>query len=367
MTDMADAATGAGTPGRDAAPLDALFLAGGVGLGAYQLGVCRALYGAGVRPRWIAGGSIGAINGAILAGNPPELAIERLAEFWRRATTEVAPAAFDPFGWGMTGFWRHAASAANALQVLAGGNPALFRPRVVTAGGKTPSIHDLAPLEQMLAELVDFDRLNGGEVRFSLNATDVETSEPVLFDTAAGQRITPRHVLAGGGLLPLFEPLRIDGRLLGDAGFSANLPLGLLFGEMEGDAPLRCWAVDLYAPDGAPSATLEDAAARGIDMMYAGQSLRALREAARIWSTREALGAASRPAEVVYLSYRAPCDEAGPVKMFDFSRAALARREAAGTDDAAAALAGGGEVTAAGALRIRRVRRRAEQSGRAPH
>jgi NTE family protein len=48
----------------------ALVLQGGGALGAYQAGVYEALAEAGIHPDWIAGISIGAINAAIIAGNP---------------------------------------------------------------------------------------------------------------------------------------------------------------------------------------------------------------------------------------------------------------------------------------------------------
>ena len=62
----------------------ALVLQGGGALGAYQCGVYEGLHGAGIRPNWFAGISIGALNAAILAGNSPEDRIERLHAFWNR-------------------------------------------------------------------------------------------------------------------------------------------------------------------------------------------------------------------------------------------------------------------------------------------
>src|SRR5271166_7184197 len=50
----------------------ALLLQGGGALGAYQAGVYEALAETGLHPDWVAGISIGAINTAIIAGNPPE-------------------------------------------------------------------------------------------------------------------------------------------------------------------------------------------------------------------------------------------------------------------------------------------------------
>ncbi len=67
---MAVARPAAGDPGD--AGQTVLVLQGGGALGAYQVGVYQALHEAGIDPDWVIGTSIGAINGAIIAGNPPE-------------------------------------------------------------------------------------------------------------------------------------------------------------------------------------------------------------------------------------------------------------------------------------------------------
>jgi NTE family protein len=67
-----------------------LVLQGGGALGAYQVGVYQALHEAGVEPDWVIGTSIGAINGAMIAGNPVETRLDRLNTFWRRV--EHSPA-----------------------------------------------------------------------------------------------------------------------------------------------------------------------------------------------------------------------------------------------------------------------------------
>src|ERR1700720_3878324 len=59
-----------------------LLLQGGGALGSYQAGVYQALAEANLHPDWVAGISIGAINSALIAGNPPEKRVERLREFW---------------------------------------------------------------------------------------------------------------------------------------------------------------------------------------------------------------------------------------------------------------------------------------------
>lgn len=67
----------------------ALVLQGGGALGAYQVGVFRALAEAGYSPDWFAGTSIGAINAAIMAGNAPEQQLARLEKFWKDISRTV--------------------------------------------------------------------------------------------------------------------------------------------------------------------------------------------------------------------------------------------------------------------------------------
>jgi len=79
----------------------ALTLQGGGALGAYQAGVFQGLHEAGIEPNWLAGISIGALNTAIIAGNPPEKRVERLLQFWE---TICQPA----FGLPLPAFIEHA-------------------------------------------------------------------------------------------------------------------------------------------------------------------------------------------------------------------------------------------------------------------
>src|SRR5437879_9117316 len=65
----------------------ALLLQGGGALGAYQAGVYQALSEAHLHPDWVAGISIGAINSALIAGNPPQARVEQLRKFWELITT----------------------------------------------------------------------------------------------------------------------------------------------------------------------------------------------------------------------------------------------------------------------------------------
>ena len=66
-----------------------LVLQGGGALGAYQAGVYEALHEANIEPDWIVGTSIGAINGALIAGNAPENRVARLRQFWEMASSSA--------------------------------------------------------------------------------------------------------------------------------------------------------------------------------------------------------------------------------------------------------------------------------------
>src|SRR5690349_6156002 len=223
-----------------------LILSGGVGLASYQAGAFEYLHReGGLQPSWVAGSSIGAVNAAILAGNKPDQRAQRLRELWNMdgiaETLQVADAR-PP--------WRHAANWLSALETRVAGSAGHFRPRLDYLPWQPfRSFYDLAPLRARLAKLVDFERLNGGEIRMSVATTDVATGDLVLFDTARGDRIGIDHLLASCGFLPEFAPVEIGGRLLGDGGLAANAPIEALRLQRPA-ADLLCFVLDLYARDG---------------------------------------------------------------------------------------------------------------------
>jgi predicted acylesterase/phospholipase RssA len=75
------------SPLRNEASMDrtsqtALVLSGGNALGAYLAGAYEHLHRNNIEPDWIVGASIGAVTGAILAGNAPEQRLPKLSQFW---------------------------------------------------------------------------------------------------------------------------------------------------------------------------------------------------------------------------------------------------------------------------------------------
>src|SRR3974377_683849 len=109
----------------------ALLLQGGGALGSYQAGVYQALSEANLHPDWVAGISIGAINSALIAGNPPERRVERLREFWEAVSMPPFGIAYlGPFDGGKDEFTHSIANQVRSLGALLGGAPGFFQPRV---------------------------------------------------------------------------------------------------------------------------------------------------------------------------------------------------------------------------------------------
>lgn len=201
-----------------------LLLQGGGALGSYHAGVYEALADAGMMPTWVVGISIGAINAAIIAGNPPERRVERLREFWHRVS------AHSPLPTHPVPAVRSTLDRLNVLKVVMYGVQGFFVPRLpvqLLAPEASPgalSFYDTSPLERTLDELVDFDFLNSNGMRLSLGAVNVRTGESKYFDSRE-TRITAKHVMASGALPPAFPGVEIDGEFYWDGGLVSNTPL----------------------------------------------------------------------------------------------------------------------------------------------
>jgi NTE family protein len=61
----------------------AFVLGGGGHLGAYEVGMLRALAESGIQPDLVVGNSVGALNGAAIAAEPAPDTVRRLEEIWR--------------------------------------------------------------------------------------------------------------------------------------------------------------------------------------------------------------------------------------------------------------------------------------------
>ncbi len=198
----------------------ALVLQGGGALGAYQAGVFQGLQEAGIEPDWLSGISIGALNTAVIAGNPPEKRVERLTDFWEticQPNFGFAPIPFfEQSVFNLNDAFRQNISAWHAASALTRGQKGFFTPRFPPAPDHLPgnpataSYYDTGALKTTLERLCDFDRINSGRQRVSVGAVNVRTGNFVYFDNAK-TTLRPEHFMASGALPPAFAAVEIDG------------------------------------------------------------------------------------------------------------------------------------------------------------
>jgi len=327
----------------------ALVLQGGGALGSYHAGVYEALSTSQYLPDWVAGISIGAINAAIIAGNGPEQRVERLRAFWEGIT---APSALWPIlTSGMAGDNRRASS----LHAIMFGQPGFFAPRPPThLFGVTPtSFYDTSALKGTLERLVDFDRINAREIRFSVAAVNVRTGNFAYFDNAE-MDIRPEHVMASAALPPGFPAVEIDGESYWDGGLVSNTPLQYVLESIPRRSRLT-FQVDLFQARGRQPTDLEEVSEREKDIRYSSRT-RAATDMLRtthdvrhningLWdqlpeeirNTPEAkflyeFGCVTTM-DIVELVYRPP-DPQGCSKDYEFSRTTMRARWAQGLSDA---------------------------------
>lgn len=249
-----------------------LVLQGGGALGAFQAGVYEALIELGIELDWVAGISIGAVNAAIIAGNPRDTAVGKLREFWNGVSSALPSLPTADNDWARE--WAHLAAAG---QVAAFGVPGFFTPRFpppMFAERQTPeavSLYDTSPLIQTLDRLVDWDRVNSGKVRLSVGAVAVETGNFRYFDTRI-DTIDARHILASGALPPGLPPVEIDGTWYWDGGLVSNTPLEHVVDAAKED--MLVFQVDLFPARGERPHDMEEAWSREKDIRYSSRTRR---------------------------------------------------------------------------------------------
>ncbi|MFD2438321.1 patatin-like phospholipase family protein [Modicisalibacter luteus] len=303
--------------------------------------------------------STGAVNAALIAGNPPEKRVSVLRSFWDAAAQD-GPWAFRPT-WPTT--WD--SKRTRALQSLFLGSPAFYRARFPGALSMLPGmptdtgLYDLAPLRKTLEQAVDFDRLNDGQTRLVIVAVDANSGEEVRFDTAK-TTIEVDHLLASCGFIPFFPPTRINDRVVVDGGMASNLPLEAALDEPVADDRL-CVALDLFRRLGPDFRTVGQAMDRQLELLLSAQSWSALqylrqrhelRRQLRLLGSRIPEHQRGDPSLATALAEAAQTEGATTLLMlshagvpndtemraFDFSRPSLTERWKAGRSDMIQAL-----------------------------
>jgi NTE family protein len=335
-----------------------LVLQGGGALGSYQAGAYQALCHCGFEPEWIAGISIGAINAAIIAGNPPEMRVGRLKEFWELVSS---PVPWNPVTKSDRG--RSLFNETSAALIATFGVPGFFTPRFPPAplwpqgSPQSQSYYDTAPLRATLERLVDFDRINDLKTRLSVGAVSVTTGNFKYFDNfefrKLGKKIGPEHIMASGALPPGFPSIVIDGEHYWDGGIATNTPLDFVLDE-EVNRDLLIFQVDLFSARGPLPASLLDATEREKDIRFSSRTRMNTDKNRQIHNARMALreligklpdylkndpsveilreAARENTVTVVHLIYRSKNYESSS-KDYDFSHVGMVEHWGAGARD----------------------------------
>jgi NTE family protein len=335
-----------------------LVLQGGGALGSYQAGAYQALCHFDFEPEWIAGISIGAINAAIIAGNPREKRVARLKEFWEMVS---APVPWNPVTKGERA--RSYFNETSAALIATFGVPGFFTPRFPPAplwpqgSPQAQSFYDTAPLRATLERLVDFDRINDLQTRLSVGAVGVTSGNFRYFDNfefkKLGKKIGPEHIMASGALPPGFPSVEIEGEHYWDGGIASNTPLDYVLDE-ETKKDLLIFQVDLFSARGPLPVSLLEAAEREKDIRYSSRTRMNTDKNKQIHNARMALreliaklpddlkndpsveflrkAAKESTVTVVHLIYRSKNYESSS-KDYDFSHVGMVEHWGAGVRD----------------------------------
>jgi NTE family protein len=341
----------------------ALLLQGGGALGSYQAGVYQALAEANLEPEWVAGISIGAINSALIAGNPPESRVARLREFWEAVSTPPLGIPYLKSVEIPDEFTRRLINQARAMGILLFGAPQFFTPRTPSPlfwpfqNVDAMSHYDVAPLKATLERLVDFDRINAGDIRFSVGAVNVRTGNFTYFDSTT-HHITPAHVIASGSLPPGFPATEIDGEYYWDGGLVSNTPLQwVLDGRPRKDT--LAFQVDVWSSVGEMPRSLVETEVRVKEIRFSSRTRAATDQYKKAQKLRIAVAnlikrlpegmresddvkllateADDKICNIVQLIYQAKSFE-GVAKDFEFSRRTMEEHWQSGYDDAVRSL-----------------------------
>lgn len=343
----------------------ALVLQGGGALGSYQAGVYEALAEVEVYPNWIAGISIGAINAAIIAGNPPEERVAKLKGFWETITSKPGLDWITRFASLRPGtdLERSLFNKMSANFTMMTGAADFFVPRTPApffqpdGTIEATSFYDTSVLKTTLERFVDFDRINQGDIRFSVGAVNVRTGNFIYFDNTH-EDIRPEHIMASGSLPPGFSATEIDGEFYWDGGLISNTPLQwVVDGETRQDT--LAFQVDLWSAQGAIPNNLSGAITRQKEIQYSSRTRAATDRFKSIQRVRYALASllSKLPSElhdsdevallkkvadhkvysIVQLIYHARQYE-GHSKDYEFSRLSMKEHWQAGYQDASLAL-----------------------------
>ena len=241
---------------------------GGGALGAYQAGVYQALHDAKIEPDWVIGTSIGAINGVIVAGNPPKDRLARLNQFWESVSGR---------GSACAGWMQNLDEGLRNLAIVTQGIPSFFAPRLepwlglhTRVGVERAAFYSTEPLRATLSSLVDFDYLNNNHMRLTVGTVNVKSGRMRYF-TNRDAPLDVDHVMASAAFPPGFPSVRLDGETYWDGGIYSNTPIEVVMNDNpRHDAII--FAAELWQQESLDPDSILEVMGRQKDIQYASQA-----------------------------------------------------------------------------------------------
>ena len=238
-------------------------------MGAYQVGVYEAMHEAGMEPDWIVGTSIGAINGAIIAGNHPKMRMERLHEFWDRMELNRRNS--------LGAFMNMFGNTLTNMNTVISGVPGFFAPNPhalfglhARLGVDRAAYYTTDLLRDTLNHLIDPDYLQSKKTRLTVGAVNANSGTMRYFDSRQ-DALTVDHIMASCALPPAFPAVRIDGEPYWDGGVYSNTPLEVVMD----DTPRRdstLFTVQLWSPEGPEPQSLWQVSGRMKDIQFSSRT-----------------------------------------------------------------------------------------------
>lgn len=186
-----------------------LVLGGGGTMGSYEIGVWKALKELDINITAVSGTSIGAINGAIIAQNDLEWALD----FWTNVKIE------DVFSIDKDSLEKY-----NSEWIKLDFRTLLSTFRTLLSNGGL----DITPLKENMNKYICEDRVRKSPIKLGLvtiSLTDLKPIELMIDEIPEGKL---NDYLLASAALPTFKRHEIDGTVFLDGGFYDNLPVKLL-------------------------------------------------------------------------------------------------------------------------------------------
>lgn len=187
-----------------------LVLEGGGAKGAYHIGAYKALIEEGIQVKGIAGTSVGALNGAMIAQGD----FQRAYEIWHEISySKIINASEEDVKKVKSG-----KLSKEDISLLVDSIRGFFVDKGL----------DITPLKDLLSELIDEEKIRNSGKDFGIvtvSLTDLKPLEIYIEDIPFGQLV---EYLLASAYLPVFKSERIDGKRYIDGGIYNNLPVNLL-------------------------------------------------------------------------------------------------------------------------------------------